>query len=185
MEGLINKDAELFFRTNMVRDIASKGKIPLPMWPFRHMSMESMSVLTTAMNESFLQSYDGILRVFPAFPDTRNGRFTLHATGGFVVSSEIKEGEVQWISIKSLSGNLCKLELPWTRAFVQSNLKKGRQTISRKIAEIKTKANEVIMILPEGADLSSWSVADETPKANENVRYHSSGKVQLGIPRMF
>ena len=182
MEGLINKDAELFFRTNIVKDVASEDKIPFPMWPFRHMSMESMSVLTTAMNESLLQSYDGILRVFPAFPANRNGRFTLHATGGFVVSSEIKAGEVQWISIKSLSGNLCKLELPWGKAFVQSNLKKGRQTISGNAIEIKTKTNEVIMILPGGDDLGAWSVVSEKPAANENVRYHSSGKTQLGIP---
>jgi len=187
MEGEVNKDAEWFFRTNMVRDIASpKGeKFPLPMWPFRHMSMESMSILATAMNESLFQSYDGILRIFPAFPANKTGRFTLHAVGGFVVSSEIKSGEVQWICIKSLFGNPCKLELPWKKGVVQSNLKRNSQIISGNIAEIKTKVNEVIMIFPEGQDLRSWSVVSEKPMANENVKYHSSGKTQLGIPRMF
>jgi hypothetical protein len=187
MEGLINQDAELFFRTNMVLDFAlpKEKRFPLPMWPFRHMSMESMSVLATAMNESLLQSYDGVLRIAPAFSSGKTGRFTLHAVGGFIVSSEIKSGVVQWISIKSLLGNPCKLELPWKKAIVQSNLKKNNQTISGHIAEIKTKANEVIMILPEGQDLRSWSVIGEKPLANENVRYHSSGKTQLGIPRMF
>ena len=187
VEKEVKKDAELFFRTNMVRDVASpkEGRFPLPMWSFRHMSMESMSVLATAMNESILQGYDGIFRIFPAFPAARNGRFTLHAVGGFVVSSETKAGEVQWLSFKSLSGNLCKLELPWKKASVQSNLKKSRQTISGKIVEIKTKTNEVIMILPEGNDLSSWSVVSEKPIANENVRYHAPGEAPLGIPRMF
>ena len=187
MEGEVNKDAEWFFRTNMVRDIASpkSKKFPLPMWPFRHMSMESMSVLATSMNESLLQSYDGILRIFPAFPANKTGRFTLHAEGGFVVSSEIKSGVVQWICIKSLFGNPCKLELPWNRAVVQSNLKRNSQMISGNMAEIKTKANEVIMILPEGQNLGSWSIICEKPLANENVKYHSSGKAQLGLPRMF
>ncbi|MDP2337021.1 MAG: hypothetical protein Q8N05_11355 [Bacteroidota bacterium] len=185
--GEINKDAELFFRTNMVSVIGSPDaeKVPLPVWPFRHMSMESMSVLATAMNESLLQSYDGILRIFPAFPANKTGRFTLHAEGGFVVSAEIKSGDVQWICIKSLSGNAFKLELPWNKAVAQSNLKKNSQMISGNIVEIKTKANEVFMIFPEGKDLRSWSVVSEKPLPNENVRYHSSGKAQLGLPRMF
>ncbi len=187
VEGEINKDAEWFFRTNMVRDAAAPGaeKFPFPMWPFRHMSMESMSVLATAMNESLLQSYDGILRVAPAFPEGKTGRFTLHAVGGFVVSSEIKSGEVQWICIKSLLGTPCKLELPWDKAVVKSNLKRNSRMISGDMAEIKTKENEVIMIYPEGQDSGSWSVISEKPVANEKVKYHSSGKAQLGIPRMF
>ena len=185
LEGEVEKDAGWFFRTNEVRDVNSKEKFPLRMWPFRHMSMESMSVLATAMNESLLQSYDDTLRIFPAFPATKNGRFTLHAEGGFVVSSEIKAGDVQWICIKSLFGNSCKLELPWAKAVIHSNLKKKSQMISKNLAEIRTKANEVTMILPEGQNLQNWSVVAESPVANEKVKYHSSGKAQLGLPRMF
>ncbi len=184
LEGEVNKDAEWFFRTNTVKDVKTKEKFPFPMWPFRHMSMESMSVLATSMNESLLQSYDEILRVFPAFPSSRNGRFTLHAVGGFIVSSEIKSGKVQWICIKSLSGNPCKLALPWRKAICQSNAKKI-QSISGEVAELKTKRDEIIMIVPEGADMKAWTVVSEKPVANENVKYHSSGKTQLGIPRMF
>jgi hypothetical protein len=147
--------------------------------------MESMSVLATAMNESLLQSYDGTLRVFPAFPGDRNGRFTLHAEGGFIVSSEIKSGKVQWISIKSLYGNLCKLELPWEKASVQSGLKKSLLKISGKITNQKTKAGEILIVLPEGKTVSNWEVSGESPEANENVRYHSSEKTRLGIPREF
>ena len=165
--------------------LLQEEKFPFPMWPFRDISTEGLAVAATAINESLLQSYDGIMKIFPAFPATRNGRFTLHAVGGFVVSSEIKSGEVQWISIKSLSGNPCKLELPWDKAVVQSNLNNRKQTINGNFVEIKTKANEVIMILPEGNDLSSWSVVSEAPLANENVRFHSSGGTPLGIPRMF
>ena len=188
MEDEVNKDAEWFFRTNKVRDVASKSKdekFPLPMWPFRHMSMESMSVLATAMNESLLQSYDGTIRIFPAFPANKTGRFTLHAEGGFIVSSEIRSGIVQWITIKSLSGNTCKFSLPWKSAIVQSNRRKTGQKINGEITELKTKPNEVIDILPAGKDLSGWTSITETPLPNEKVRTHSSGKTQLGIPRMF
>ena len=188
MEDEVNKDAEWFFRTNKVRDVASKSKdekFPLPMWPFRHMSMESMSVLATAMNESLLQSYDGTIRIFPAFPANKSGRFTLHAEGGFIVSSEIRSGIVQWITIKSLSGNTFKFSLPWKSAIVQSNLRKTGQKINGEITELKTKPNEVIDILPAGKDLSGWTSITETPLPNEKVRTHTSGKTQLGLPRMF
>ena len=187
MEGEVNKDAEWFFRTNKVwgANLTKTEKFPLPMWPFRHMSMESMSILATAMNESLIQSYDGILRIFPTFPANKNGRFTLHAEGGFVVSSEIKAGKVQWVCIKSLIGNPCKLKLPWNKAVVKSNLKRNSQMIAGDITNIKTKINEVIIVFPQDQDLSLWSVVSEKPLANENVKYHSSGKTQLGIPRMF
>ncbi len=185
LEGEINKDYEWFFRTNTVRDVNSKEKFPIPMWPFRHMSMEAMSVFATAINESLLQSYDGTLRIFPAFPPDKTGRFTLHAEGGFVISAEIKSGIVQWVCIKSLSGNLCKLQLPWDKAVAQSNLKRKGQVISGKTAEIRTKAGEVLMILPEGQNPGDWSVLSEEPLANEKVKYHASGKTQLGIPRMY
>jgi hypothetical protein len=68
---------------------------------------------------------------------------------------------------------------------VKSNIKNSRQVISGNPARIKTKVNEVLMILPEGKDLTPWSVVNEKPLANENVKYHSSGKTRLGIPRMF
>jgi len=188
LEDEVNKDAEWFFRTNKVVDVASKVKdqsFPLPMWPFRHMSMESMSVLATAMNESLLQSYDGTIRVFPAFPDYKSGRYTLHARGGFIVSSEIRAGVVQWISIKSLLGNPCKLALPWEKGVMQSNMNNSVRKINRDMTEIKTKAYEVIMILPEGNESCSWSALSENPLPNEKVKYHSSGKTRLGIPRMY
>ena len=186
-EDAVKKLVESFFRTNMVKDAAAPKaeRFPLLMWPFRQMSMESMSVLSTAMNESLLQSYDGIIRIFPAFPADRNGRFTLHAEGGFVVTSEIKAGAVQWICIRSLHGNPCKLQIPWKGASAKSNLKKGVQKLSGKITVIKTRENEIITILPEGQNPGLWSVVPENPRENETVKYHSSGKTQLGIPRMY
>ena len=181
------RDGTSYFKTNLVNVVgATNGEdVPLPAWPFRHMSMESMSVLATAMNESLLQSYDGTLRIFPAFGGTKRARFTLHAQGGFVVSSEIKDGVVQWLAIKSLNGNPCKLELPWSSALLHSNIKKKSRLVTGKLAMIKTKQDEELFLIPEGQNLQSWSVITEKPATNERVKYHSSGKTQLGMPRMF
>jgi alpha-L-fucosidase 2 len=187
MEGEVNKDAEWFFRTNMVRDAANPegDRFPLPMWPFRHMSMESLSVFATAVNESLLQSYDGIIRVFPAFQAGKSGRFTLHAEGGFIVSSEFRSGEVRWISIKSLYGNTLKMELPWEKTMCKSYTNSKSQEIIGKTCKIKTKPGEVLLFVKSGTDIENWVLKAEEPLPNEIVRYHASGKTRLGIPRMF
>lgn len=176
-----------YFKTNPVSIVGSSTgeKVPLPAWPFRHMSMEAMSVLATAMNESMLQSQDGVIRLFPAFDRTKNGRFTLHAQGRFVVSSEIQSGKIVWIALKSIHGADCKLELPWAEASLSSNFTKKIRVVSGGISSFKTKANEEIILVPNGVEMASWIVLDERPSANENVKYHESGKTQLGIPRMF
>jgi len=181
-------EAANYFRTNMVRDrnmpIGTADRFPSPMWPFRHMSMESMSVLATAMNESLLQSYDGSLRIAPAIPADRSCRFTLHAVGGFIVSSEIQSGKIQWICIKSKTGNTFRLYLPWEKAMVYSD-PKGLVQVSGEIVEIQTQMGEVVIILPAGKNPETWTQLTENPGQNEDVRYHSSGKSQLGLPRMF
>lgn len=187
-EGEINKDAEWFFRTNKVRDTRSpsdKEKFPLPMWPFRHMSMESMSVFTTAMNESLLQSDGDAIIIAPAFHAERNGRFTLHAAGGFEVSSEIAAGKVQWVAIKNLHGNRCRLQLPWVGAVAWSGNKKIKLRVKDGIAEISSRIAEIIMIVPADIKIHPWNMVSEQPAVNNVVRYHSSGKVQLGIPKQF
>lgn len=144
-----------------------------------------MSVLATAMNESLLQSQEGILRVFPAFPNNRHGRFTLHAQGGFVVSAEMESGKVLWINIKSLSGNKLKLQLPWEVADIQRDHGGSIRQVGGEEVEIKTKVNETITIIPKGASFENWKLNDEDPKPNNKVKYHSSGRTRLGIPRMF
>ena len=185
----VKEDAQgtSYFKTNPVSIIGSTTgeKVPLPAWPFRHMSMEAMSVMATAMNESLLQSQEGIIRLFPAFDLSKDSRFTLHAQGGFIVSSEIKSGKIAWVAIKSINGNECKFELPWANATLISNLSKKNQLLNGAVVSLKTKPTEEVFLLPTDSNLDSWKVLKENPSANENVKYHSSGKTQLGIPRMF
>ena len=189
LEGQMRDEAVNYFRTNTVRDrnmpIESADRFPSPMWPFRHMSMESMSVLATAMNEAIFQSYNGVLRIAPAFPADKSSRFTLHAVGGFIVSAEINSGEIQWISVESKSGKVCRLQLPWERAMVHSSLKKNGYSIQGDIVEIKTEVKEIILITADGSSPESWKTISENPATNQDVKYHSSGKSHLGIPRMY
>lgn len=187
LEGEINKDAEWFFRTNNVRDVskAVDQKIPFPMWPFRHMSMESMSVFATAVNESLLQSHEGFIRVVPAFPANKCCKFTLHATGGFVVSAQITAGVIEWICIVSKLGKVCSIKNPWSKPGLFLRTKRIKYTSDKDIITFKTKAGDIVIMLPDGQDINNWQRVRHEVKQNEEAKLHSSGKSKLGLPRMF
>lgn len=74
--------------------------------------------MITSFNECLLQSYDGIIRVFPAVSQAEKGgeaRFKLHASGGFIVESEFNFARLQanFVKIHSLRGNLCRIYNPY------------------------------------------------------------------------
>ena len=128
-----------------------------PTRPFRHMGMESMSVLACAMNEALLQSHDGTIRVAPAVTDTQIARFTLHARGGFIVSSEITDGKPLWIAIESVLGNNCKLQIPWPTAYVFENGKLVDRHSNGTI-EFQTGKGRIFTLVPNSDAIESWDV---------------------------
>lgn len=73
-------------------------------------------MIPASINEMLLQSYDGVLKVFPSvfpgfhdFPLSFKG---LHGLGGFTVSAAMKDGLADRIEIRSDLGNVCKIEIP-------------------------------------------------------------------------
>jgi hypothetical protein len=80
---------------------------------FLHCYFESAANIMAGVNEMLLQSHDGVIRVFPAVEENFTGLFTLCATAGFKVSSEMSEGEIRYVHIKSGFSRVCKIELPW------------------------------------------------------------------------
>ncbi|MFH1496265.1 MAG: glycoside hydrolase family 95-like protein [Verrucomicrobiota bacterium] len=75
-----------------------------------------LSVVTT-VNDMLLQSWGGVLRVFPAAPALwQNASFAnLRAQGAFLVSAERRDGRVRRVEIRSLAGEPCRVRVPgWT-----------------------------------------------------------------------
>ena len=178
----------LRFRTNPVMDTnAAPGtepkRFPFPAWPFRHMGMESMSVLACAMNEALLQSHDGVVRVAPA-AGTRDARFTLHATGGFVVSAEVEKGVVRWVSIVSRFGGPCRFENPWPEAFVKKN-GEALKPIDAGIVEFHTQKGDRLLFVPDITLCDRWKTVSREDRPNQAAKTNSNGKAFLGLPRMF
>ncbi len=84
----------------------------LSMWSYQPMTLEGGFMAAASILEMLLQSYDGVIRVFPAIPDVWSwAEFkNLRAEGAFLVSSEMVNGKVKFIEIKSEKGGKCKVK---------------------------------------------------------------------------
>jgi hypothetical protein len=61
-----------------------------------------------------LQSWDGALRIFPAWPKSLDARFeNLRAEGAFLVTAAWSNGQVNSLEILSERGADCRLYAPW------------------------------------------------------------------------
>jgi len=71
--------------------------------------------LDVFLNEMLLQSYDGVIRLFPAAPACeKDVRFhSLRAQGGFLVSAERRDNRVMYALVKSLHGNTLRMRNPF------------------------------------------------------------------------
>jgi len=67
--------------------------------------------------ELLLQSWDGVIRLFPAWPLQIDARFeSLRAVGAFLVSAECTDGRIGPITLASEAGQPASIELPWPSA---------------------------------------------------------------------
>lgn len=100
-----------------------------------------------AINEMMLQSYDGVIRIFPDWPRDENARFgSLRAVGAFLVSAQMKHGVIGGVKIVSQKGCTCTIVNPWPGKTVRiirsgelaKNVNGGRFTLKTAVGEIIT-----------------------------------------------
>ncbi|MHB9023530.1 MAG: glycosyl hydrolase family 95 catalytic domain-containing protein [Armatimonadota bacterium] len=106
--------------------------------------LEGTGIMAAATNEMLLQSYDGVIRVFPAIPDFWQGRFMLKATGAFLVASEHRgDAGIPYIAIQPVGGTprMCRVALPWATGaelvVIENPEKRGQTPISGKSSSEK------------------------------------------------
>ena len=74
---------------------------------------ESLGV-AAPLQEMMLQSWDGALRIFPAWPKNIDARFeNFRAEGAFLVSAAWSQGKITSLLIRSEKGTKCTLYAPW------------------------------------------------------------------------
>ena len=91
--------------------------------------VETLSGVPHAINEMLMQSYEGVIRIFPNWIG-KDARFRdLRAYGAFLVSSSMSNGEIPSVTIKSEKGRVCLIENPWKGSQVQVDLGNGKKEI--------------------------------------------------------
>jgi len=82
---------------------------------YRPFTLEGNFAAAAGVQEMLLQSYSGVIRLFPAIPKTwKEAAFkTLRAEGAFLVSADLKDGKIQRVEIVAEAGGVCRLENPF------------------------------------------------------------------------
>ena len=83
-------------------------------WKAHGFYMSEQTAVAGLITEFLMQSVDGIIRIFPAWPVNRNAEFTrMRARGGFLVSAKQENGIIRDVRIESTAGGELKLVSPW------------------------------------------------------------------------
>jgi len=111
--------------------------------------IETLAAVPLTINEMLLQSYEGIVRIFPNWNHNKDASFDkLRAYGAFVISSSVKKGAIEYVTILSEKGRPCIMENPWPGKKVQliRNDKKAEITEGDTFS-FQTKENERIQLM--------------------------------------
>lgn len=115
------------------------------------------SAIQQALNQSNapLPGEAPVIRVFPAWPKSWDAKYKLLAKGGFLVSSSMVDGEIEYVEIESQLGGECLIRNPWNakvdvyRNGVKSETLKGKEN---SLLKFETEVGERIVLVPKGAD---------------------------------
>lgn len=82
---------------------------------YRPFTLEGNFAFASGVQEMLLQSHTGVIKIFPAIPEGwKNVSFVdLRTYGAFVVSAEMKNGDVVSMKIKSEKSGLLKIQNPF------------------------------------------------------------------------
>jgi hypothetical protein len=117
-----------------------------------------------ALAEMFLQSFDGIVRVFPATPEGYTAAFAgFKAAGNFTVDAALDEGKLVYIKLHSGSGGIAEIKNEWGAVRVSGE--SGPIAVTgEKMIKLPTQKGKTYFIEPETAGKKEFEYRFETGK---------------------
>ncbi len=112
--------------------------------------IENLSTVPNTVNEMLCMGHQNMVRVFPVWPRDKDASFhQIRVEGAFLVSSELKKGEINFLTIFSEKGRDLTLLNPWGEKKLE--IKDG--TTNKKIIEgryitMKTEAGQTYQFVP-------------------------------------
>lgn len=111
------------------------------------------------VHDMVLQSWGGMIRVFPALPvQWQEVVFKdLRAEGAFLVSARREAGKLKWIRIKSLAGEPCLLETGERQSLKRaSGWTASLQEEAEAVLGIDLPKGKEIVLVPADTEFSAW-----------------------------
>lgn len=138
--------AECFCLKNGFHANGDQSKTGKSKYTYRPFTLEGNMAFASGVQEMLLQSHTGVIRVFPAIPDSwKDVSFNnLRAVGAFIVSATMEGGRVGRVKITAEKGGELKLYIPLD---VCISVKCNKDyKIENNIIEIDTEPGETIYI---------------------------------------
>ncbi len=108
---------------------------------------------------------ESIIRIFPVWPKDKDASFeNIRCWGAFLVSSELKDGSVDFVKIKSEKGRKCTIVNPWPDRNVKLYRGIKTETMTGKRFTFTTNPNEVVFLAP--ADIPFRDLSRNRHKVN-------------------
>ena len=171
---------------NRAKVMGKEEYVEVPKASFAHVGLEAGGIYQSAFNDMLLAGYSDTLRVFPATPKDWDCCFILHAVGGFVVTSEQRQGEVCYVVIKSRFGNKCSIANPWPNTTLRViEISTGRTVTqtSDELITFETRPGSDYMLERIASPVSSYEVIGLTAQPNNDFK--RLGDATLGKARQF
>lgn len=146
-----------------------------------HASSEPAGIFAAAVQEMLLTSYDGVVRLFPAYED--DATFGLHAVGGFFVSASRIGGRLTHVRVASGRGGMFVLSSPWpsAQAIEVADESSGRSVAAVRVRDriqFPTTAGVAYVVKPAGASVPSLHLTDRPRNGPRTFERTSLGKAR-------
>lgn len=139
----LGREAEFIIKK--LHELNEKEMLPNMLYNLPGGCLENCSVTANTVNEMILQSFEGIIRVFPDWDMKTDAAFkTLRADGAFLVSSEVKNKKITSVKITCEKGGKLFIKNPYENARTELDGTVG--TTSDDILVFNTAAGDKLLI---------------------------------------
>jgi hypothetical protein len=97
---------------------------------------------------------DSVIHVFAAWPKEWDAEYTLAARGGFLVTSVMRGGRIEFVEIKSQAGGDCRLKNPWDGDVTIYRNGEAASDAGGRLLIFPTSKDEVVIVLRKGLSRS-------------------------------
>lgn len=127
-------------------------------YDYEPMTLEGGMAFAAAVMEMLLQSWHGVIRVFPTPPDSWHDAYfrKLRAEGAFLVTAKMADRRVVFVEVASEAGGVCRVANPFGgAATVENQSTRQNRSTDEGIIVFDTQPGDRVRLYRNGAALST------------------------------